>query len=465
MVSDQREVTIIGGGVASLLLGVELRRLRPDLRVRLFTQEGEQRAGGHLASWREGGYPVEHGFHALFDCYSTAKGLLSQHGLLSQFIPGPGHFFLYSDGKLAKAGSGLRSLWPPMRWPERLDGIQSTPGVLLAGMRAAQNDPAEIAALDTEDFREALRRFGAGPKVIEAPLVRLFYGVGFVGDRPLSAAVGFMLLYQLVAGGRMLHFPAPSRESLIEPLRRRFVSMGGEILMMQQLEEIELSRDGQRATSLGMFDLQSGQRRREPLGELVLALDVESCKRLRWSGAEAPTFTKKVQRLEGVVSLSLQAWFERDPVPKEIDSVLGGLPEPWSTICPVTRVRQQERGPHGFELIGCGPETGFEETPDSALIDRFFQTIERVGFEVPADRRGVHVVLRRNREPAERYLGTYPNELSLRPSPLGSGVENIYLAGAWLRVPFSIPSVEAVSQSVVMARDALCAGTIIARPQ
>jgi hypothetical protein len=449
-------VTIVGGGLAALLLGNELLRRRPELEVRLVTEESPSRCGGHLASWSEGGYPVEHGFHALFSCYDTARCLLENHGLFEQFVPGPAHFFVYRDGALAKARNGLLALLPPLSTRESLDGLASVPGVLAACLAAVASERAR-EALDREELRDALRRRGAGPRVVESALTRLFYDVGFVGERPLSAAVGLSLLFHLVRGGRMLHFPKPSREALIEPLREKLCAAGGSLVEATRLGAVGLEPSGRRVRWLELEELATGAVRRELVDEgheVVLAVDVESMKKLAFAGGPAPAFVRDVQTLEGVVSLSLQAFFDDDPVPSWIDSVLGGLPEPWSTICPVSRVRRQRgRGTHGYELIACGPESGFEGASDEALVERFFDTLERVGIAASSARARCHVVMRRNGRPSERYLGTYPGGLARRPRPTGTGVDNLSLAGAWLRVPFSIPSVEAVSQSVVAVRE------------
>lgn len=444
-----RRVTLVGGGIASLLLGVEL--LRHRFQVELITADSPERAGGHLASWEERGYPVEHGFHALFDFYVTARSLLDQHRLLDGFIEGPEHFFIDRGGELARMAHGARSLWPPLTLEARAAGL---PG-MLPGLRTLEQlrrgDEALLAALDAEDFRATLRRLGAGPEFVDSPLVQMFYDFGFNGERLLSSAVAFSVLSGLLRGGRMLHFPGPSRQTLIDPLRRRFLALGGRLRDRTRLERVLLDAAGQRVLSILTMTPEGS--REEAVEELVLGLDLESLRGLRWSG-ERPRFLRGVQRLQSAVSLSLQAWFDRDPAPSWLDSVMGGLPEPWSTVCPVSRVRGQAPGPHGFEFIACGPETGFEGASEEELLDRFCRTMRRVGLAIPEDRAGMHAVVRRNSAPQERYLLTRPGELWLRPPP-DPGVEGLHLVGAWLRTAFPMPSVEAAAQTVVAVRDAL----------
>lgn len=435
----------MGGGVASLLLGCELAGRRP---VTLITAEVPERAGGHLASWREGGYPVEHGFHALFECYRTALPLLARHGVLGGFVRAPDHFCLHDGARLRRIRNGWRSLVPPLGAAFYAGAL---PGLGRAGelVRAMRGDADALARLDREDFRAALRRIGCGPGLVSSSLIRMFYDFGFTGTGELSAAVALTVLARLVEGGRMLHFPGPSREVLIDPLRRRFVALGGRILDATRIDELVL--DGARVAQI------AGRHGAWLVDELVLAVDVEGFRALRWVGGPRPAFAAGVDRLRGLSSVSLQAWFPDDPVPPAIDQVIGGLPEPWSTLCPATRVRGRVTAP-GHELIACGPEAGVEDVSDDALVDQFFAMIARLGMRVPPGRRGVHVVMRRNRAAGERYLATRPGELAYRPAPVTT-LDNVCVAGAWTRVPFAMPSLEAAAQSAVVIREALARRT------
>lgn len=453
--ANARGVTIVGGGIASLLLGLELRRTRPDIPVVVLSADTPERAGGHLASWDDQGYPVEHGFHALFDFYEAALGLLGRHGLAERFVPGPPDFFVYDDDRITSVPHGLRgSTAAPARLVDRIRGLRMLPAVAATLHAIERGDARTLTTLDSEDFRETLLRLGAGPTFVESPTVRMFYDFGFVGDDRLSSAVAFAILGRLLRTKRLLHFPGPSRDTLIDPLRALLLSSGATMIDRLTLTEIQL--EGGRAKALVLRG-PDGERVERPVDELVLGLPIESFKHLEWTGAPAPAFVRDASRLRGVESLSLQAWFDEDPVPPGIDSVIGGLPEPWSTVCPQTRVRKRGRGPHGYELIACGPATGFANVSDDDLAARFFATLTRLGFTIPKDghrSRGVHVVVRRNRSTAERYLLTRPGELWLRPPPVTS-MANVSLVGAWLRVPFTLPSVEAVAQSVLVVRDAL----------
>lgn len=73
-------VVIVGGGLAGLTAGVELRRQLPKANLRILCAEKANASGGHLASWDEAGYPIEHGLHALFAFYDNIHALLRRVG-------------------------------------------------------------------------------------------------------------------------------------------------------------------------------------------------------------------------------------------------------------------------------------------------------------------------------------------------------------------------------------------------
>ena len=163
-------VTIVGGGIASLLLGCELA---PRWPVTLVTADGPERAGGHLASWDEGGYPVEHGFHTLFACYAAALPMLERHGVGQELVLAPDHFFLHDGERVRRVRNGWRNLLPPLSWQARVRGLRGAAPALTALAGAARGDAAMLARLDGADLRDALRRWGFGRELVESSLIRI----------------------------------------------------------------------------------------------------------------------------------------------------------------------------------------------------------------------------------------------------------------------------------------------------
>ena len=140
--------------------------------------------------------------------------------------------------------------------------------------------------------------------------------------------------------------------------------------------------------------------------------------------------------------------------------MITGMPQPFGILCPITRVRATrppEELPLQHEFIATGPEQGYEDIPDEIIKADFINGLRNSGFRIPDDPRHMHVVLRRNREPFHRYLLTRPGELHWRPAHQ-SPMENLCLAGAWVRNEFALPCVEAAAEGAIKV-----AGLIAAR--
>jgi Acetoacetate decarboxylase (ADC) len=118
--------------------------------------------------------------------------------------------------------------------------------------------------------------------------------------------------------------------------------------------------------------------------------------------------------------------------------------------------------PLRYEVIATGPERGYEEIPDEVVKEGFLKGLRDAGFRISDDPSDMHVVLRRNRESFHRYLLTRPGELSLRPvhqSPL----ENLCLAGAWVRNDFALPCVDAAAEGAIKVAELIAARAVAAR--
>jgi hypothetical protein len=74
----------------------------------------------------------------------------------------------------------------------------------------------------------------------------------------------------------------------------------------------------------------------------------------------------------------------------------------------------------------------------------------------------MHIVLRRNRESCHRYLLTRPGELLLRPQHQ-SPLENLCLAGAWVRNEFALPCVDAAAEGAIKAAELIATRALASR--
>jgi uncharacterized protein with NAD-binding domain and iron-sulfur cluster len=444
----RRRITLIGGGIASLFLALDLEARLPDADLTFITADREPQLGGHLASWEQDGLPIEHGFHTLFGFYDAVFPYLKQAGILHHFVAAPRRVHLLENGALhtLHAASWFRFSGHSLR--QKFNLLSAVPGLTRLLIAARSGGVESIAHLDHLDLRELGSALGMSPALLDTGLVRMFYEFGFNGPAPLSAAVGLMTLAKLLDSPSLYHFRRPSREALIQPLYDRMLQRGrARVHFGRRLLRVHGSNDGRRVTAVEVTRAGSDEIERIDVDELVLGLDLEGFKAVSFEGplSDMP-FVKDARRLETVSSISLQAFFPEDPVPAHIDNVIGGLPPPLGVLCPISRVRGDPPGPSGHEIIGVGPEGGFEHVPDTVIVEQLFQLLRRVGFRIPAGLRGVRVHVGRNRAPGQRYLLTRPGTLALRPTPV-TPVENLHLVGAWLRTAFPLPSVQAAALS------------------
>lgn len=454
--SGRPTVVLVGGGVSAFLAGIELRDRLPDARLVLVTADREDRLGGHLASWDEDGYPVEHGLHALFGFYETLLPTLERIGAMGNFTRSREWTFVAERGALHRFSP---STWPltyrGFRAREKLALARLLPAIGPTLLRPAQPDLEAVRALDHLDLRALARERGVPESVVRSNFVRQLYDAPFNEPGELSATVAVQGLARIFARPWHYYFNGPSRECLVEPLHRHFTDRcGGEVRFDARVRALAWDAAGARVTGVELVD-----GARIDADAVVVAVGVEEFKQLdlgaRW--AAHPTFAA-VHRLRTVSSVSLQAWFRDDPVPPGIDSLVCGLAEPTSIFAPLSRVRSgaAPRRALPYELMWCGPEAGFEDVPDRTLAERAFRELNGYGFRIPIDRMDdpavCHWVLRRNRAPAHRYLYTPPGELMLRP-PAETPVDNLFLAGAWIRNPTALPCVEAAAESARAAAE------------
>ncbi len=101
--------------------------------------------------------------------------------------------------------------------------------------------------------------------------------------------------------------------------------------------------------------------------------------------------------------------------------------------------------------------------PDEVIKAGFIKGLRDAGFRIPDDPAHMHVVLRRNRESFHRYLLTRPGELHLRPAHQ-SPLENLCLAGAWVRNEFALPCVDAAAEGAIKVAG-LIAARVLAAPK
>ena len=456
-------IAIVGGGVASLVAGITLREKLPTAAITLYCAAGETMLGGQLASWDEQGYPIEHGLHALFGFYDHILPLLKKIGAYENLTRSEEHIFVRERGALHRFD--LRTWLTTYRGftaAEKMRLLAAAPVLCKLLFDVRRKGLGVFDAYDRYDLRAFASKHGVPESVLHSGFFRQFYEAAFNAPSELSAAVALESVYKIFSKKWHYYFNSPTRQSIIAPLQRHFTDgCGGRIEFHQKLIKVRTDAAGVRVLGLDFQNQATGDCFSVEADEYVLALGLEDLKQVDFGeiGSRHEYF-RNVHKLQTVSSLSIQAWFNEDPVPQGIDSMITGMPQPFGILCPITRVRATqppEELPLRHELIATGPERGFEDMSDEVIKANFMRGLADAGFMIPDNPRHVHVVLRRNREPFHRYLLTRPGELQWRPAHQ-SPLENLCLAGAWVRNEFALPCVDAAAEGAIKV-----AGFIAAR--
>ena len=460
--SPAPKIAIVGGGIASLIAGITLREKLPNAAITLYTAVDETMIGGQLASWNEQGYPVEHGLHALFGFYDNVLPILKRIGAYENLTRSKEHIFVRERGAIHRFD--LRT-WPAtyrgFTATEKMHCLAAAPAIGKLVLDVKRKGFGVFDAYDQCDLRALARKHGVPESVLQSGFFRQFYEAAFNAPSELSAAVALESIYKIFSKRWHYYFNSPTRESIIAPLQRHFTrGCRGEIEFNHKLIKVRTD-DGVRVAGVDFENQATGGRLSVEADEYILALGLEDFKLVDFGGiASQHDYFRNVHKLQTVSSFSIQAWFKEDPVPPGIDSIITGMPQPFGILCPITRVRATgpaEGLPLSHELIATGPERGYEESPDELIKAGFIKGLSDAGFKIPDNSAHMHVVLRRNRESFHRYLLTRPGELHLRP-PHQSPLENLCLAGAWVRNEFALPCMDAAAEGAIKV-----AGIVAAR--
>lgn len=461
--SPAPKIAIVGGGIASFVAGITLREKLPNAAITLYSAVGETMIGGQLASWNEQGYPVEHGLHALFGFYDHILPILKKIGAYENLTRSKEHIFIRERGAIHRFD--LRT-WPAtyrgFTAVEKMRFLAAAPAIAKLVLDVKRKGFGVFDAYDQYDLRALARSHGVPGSVLQSGFFRQFYEAAFNAPSELSAAVALESIYKIFSKRWHYYFNSPTRESIIAPLQRHFTHCcSGRIEFNHKLTKVRTDNVGVRVVGLDFENQATGGLLSVEADEYVLALGLEDFKLVDFgANTSQHDYFRNVHKLQTVSSLSIQAWFKEDPVPPGIDSMVTGMPQPFGILCPITRVRATrppDELPLQHEIIATGPERGYEDIPDQAIKAGFIKGLRDAGFRIPDDPVHMQVVLRRNREPFHRYLLTRPGELHWRP-PHQSPLENLCLAGAWVRNEFALPCVEAAAEGAIKV-----AGFIAAR--
>lgn len=476
---------MLGGGPAGLAAAIRLlERGGRDVSVRLLTQG--HLLGGKASTHRdEDGFTWEHGFHVFFGFYTTLWGLLRRAGVDTDavFTRNRGFTHFATDGGFdtfrlavnplvtalrlgAQPGMSGSDRWGMLRFAGRW-----------AGARARRRD---IEDLDDICFAAWAADMGLSPAMVDSPRVR-FTAEGYFNDpHPISAFV-VMRSVQLLSRDRRAADYYYQRvglsEGVYEPLGAYFERLGGTLERYRKV--VGLARQGRRIIGVEVAEpdptihvtaagcgqpwgpsvpvFPHTRRWIEDFDVVVCTLPRRCVEELEGDLLERPALAG-LRHLRDVVTLSLQAFLDH-PCPSRRFGAINGLGPP----LPLAVDYQQLRGRWATDpAIRCtlswvGQLAGFEDRTNSELLAGALEGAERAGFTGAGDATPVRWGVRRNQSRYDTFALTEPGALRYRPPP-AVGLENLWLAGDWVRNELDIPCMEAAARSGFEAADLALAG-------
>ncbi len=150
-----------------------------------------------------------------------------------------------------------------------------------------------------------------------------------------------------------------------------------------------------------------------------------------------------IARLSTVSPLGLHVW-HREAVRWGPRSFVLGLDEPLGAVVDVKPFHPGYRDDARFGAVlhFVGPETGYEDWPEEALVERSLASLRRVrgyeGFTMEGVR--AHKLIR-HQGPHRRYWNSEPGSLRHKPQAEGP-LEGLWFAGDWVRNELDFPCME-----------------------
>jgi hypothetical protein len=163
-----------------------------------------------------------------------------------------------------------------------------------------------------------------------------------------------------------------------------------------------------------------------------------------------------VPKLRGVAPMALQIW-HRASVTRRYPGVITGLEGPLPVLHDVKHtVRDYRQDPrYGAVLYFAGQETGYEHLSDEDHLALCLKNVARLPGYESIDRGGVlHFQVLRHRAAHKRYFYTEPGVQRFRPH-LRTSIENLWLAGDWVRSQLDFPCMETAVRTGLAAADAV----------
>ena len=438
------DVVVVGGGLSGI--AAALRAADAGRRVTLF--ESRPRLGGAAFSFRRGELSVDNGQHVFLRCCAAYRWLLERVGAGDKTVLQPRLDIpvLRPDGRTAR----LRRM-PGVPAPAHLSAALATYGLLspaerLAAVRGAlalrMLDPRD-RSLDTRTLGEFLTRHGQSPKVIDA-----LWGVVATATLNIDPEhASLALAAKVFRTGLLDHAPAADVGYADAPLGELHAEAAGAALDRAGVQVLP----GHRVESVGA-DRKIAVRDR--VGTSMLApehvvLAVPPRDAFRIAPALARTHVAPAQELRTSPILNVHVVYDR-PVTEFPFAAAVGSPVQWIfDRTGSSGVRETYRRAQ-YLAVTVSAADELIDLPSAVLRERFLTELAGL---LPGARSATVLdsfVTRERHATFRQESGS----AALRPGS-DSGVEGVWLAGAWTDTGWPDTMESAVRSGVAAAEAAL----------
>lgn len=445
-----RKVAVIGGGLAGIAAASTLGPR--GYAVTLF--EANSYLGGKLGSWPVELAPgktewVSHGFHAFFRHYYNLDRFLLSLGARQKFKPIGDYRILLPGGGEVSFGElentpVLNLLSLAKQGVYRFGEVMAAPTRDLMGVFLEYDPATTYARLDQLSFAEFDRRARL-PKQLKLAF-NTFSRAFFADEERLSMAElvkGFHSYYLGHDGGLVYDHPAQDYEaSLLSPIRAHFAAHSVALKLSTKVSSLQR-------------DAQGFQVNGERFDGVVLAADVVGTKQILSAGQGLEGLDQRLLELRpGQRYAVLRLWLDRAARTTLPVFVITDRYQILDAITFYDRTEAESAAwvrEHGGSVVELHcyavPDALTEEEVRKQLMEDLEKFLpELAGAAV----RHEHFQLRRDFNAA--HLGLHEK----RPGT-DSGVEGLYCAGDWVKLPFPAMLMEGAFSSGLLAANRILA--------
>lgn len=449
---DRFPIVIIGGGLAGLTAAVHLaqRGIAPLVLEADSRWIGGRLAGGdpHMFEYqgRTWSFAPDYGMHALWGNYDNMRAML-QRFTDTRLIPSVGEEWINRWGRevrVIEAGLAIRFSWIPApfhylqllflphfwRTIIPLDFL-SLPGYLFSMLWATGYDPIkEQSALDGLNMKEFFR--GWTPN-LRASFTGL--GINLLAAPPetisLSAFIAALRFYTVLRrdSWQMHYLPANSHHSIIQPLKEKITTSGGQVSPGATAQRIERKDNHWRII---VEDSQRGGLRSLEAVNIILAVDAPAAERLLCASPDTAPAATQLKFPPALRNVVIRMWFNASPREGTVGGMFTGdfVPDNFFWLHRMASDHaawHEATGGSSIEVHVYGSED-LLNLPDRNLLILAVDDIQRAFPELKGH--FIHGEVQRNSRTHTQFRVPTSNSLHVN-----TPWQNIYACGDWIGYP------------------------------